>query len=584
MFLKIKSLTFSIILILFSSFFFCSSIKANELETKVYNYNNSDVVNGYYEKFKVQMEEVKTYLDNYKNDYYYIIYFQSTSANVYLYKKTDNFHFIFRLYEDSYGFSFGPTNDFKIKKLDFGFDLGNFETKFNTFKNKLENNNFDETYNGPSSNATYKDGLTRDTTARIYYTNYDNFILSEDSIYNLNINGDTLIKPGEKVPTYYDLVEKQELTLKKEGSYSYLQDGANNLKYIDLYFNSVDFNKNINYKLEYYDMNNYNTCGFNCEKAEINSFEIAYLINDNGLYKWVKNNDIGAYIDHNASDISIIYNDNGFVLDGVISLNFDNTIYSNIEQIKISIGLSSAFNYTWRYYDNSNITPFDIDEYFNSMLGKNGNRLYRNILYEKYAVFSTNQEKINVDLLNEYVSLTNDKNTNYLYVRYYDTYIKSYIEDDYIITINNFYTKNRDMEKYNFDIGTIDNRGFYIMNYLYHKLGSNGLKFYYFYIPLDLSYSKTDYLDTAIYIDSNNVISNGIVQNPKDENDNLLFSDNFRKFDILISELEETRIFCNDAFNTIYMHIPLLIRIVIEFAFNILCIKVLFEMLGYGDY
>lgn len=583
MFSKIKSLTFSIILILFSSFFFCSSIKANELETKIYYYDKSEIINDYYEQFKVQMEEVKTYLDNYKDDYYYLIYFNNSKVEVYLYEKKDNFDFNFLLSSGGTTLVHGSTGS-TINYISFSFNTSTFETNFTTFKNKLENKTYSSRTNMVSSASTFNNGLIRDTFARVYSTNYDNFRLYESSLYNISINGDILIKPGEKFPTVYELLEKQELILKKESNYSYLYDGANSLKYIDLYFNSLDFNKNINYKLEYYDMNNYNTCGFNCEKAKINSFEIAYLINDNGLYKWVKNNDIGAYIDHNASDISTIYNDNGFILDGVISLNFDNIIYSNIEQIKISIGLSSAFNYTWRYYDNSNITPFDIDEYFNSMLGKNGDRLYRNILYEKYAVFSTNQEKINVDLLNEYVSLTNDKNTNYLYVRYYDTYIKSYIEDDYIVTINNFYTKNRDMEKYNFDIGTINNRGFYIMNYLYHKLGSNGFKFYYFYIPLDLYYSKTDYLDTAIYIDSNNVISNGIVQNPKDENDNLLFSDNFRKFDILISELEETRIFCNDAFNTIYMHIPLLIRIVIEFAFNILCIKVLFEMLGYGDY
>lgn len=574
--LKTNLVIFSIVLAIFSTFF-CCKVYANELESKTYNYDNSTNVVSNYDKFSTALEETRVYLEQYKDNYYYFVRFDSMKIYVDLVEKKSSINAYIKLSSSSITYSQGSgTTKLNLLKFD-ATDLNDFQTKFSTFKTNLENNKFTYDYwSGSSSSAYTSSGVVSGSFLRMYYTNFDNFILSEDSVYNLNLNGDTIIKLGEKIPTYYNYINKKVVDFKKSGSYAYLNDNMGSLKYLDLYFNKEDFQKEIDFSLIFEDYNNYISCGFDCDLASVLGFDIAYLVKDeNNIYKWVKNNQIGVSLDIDELPQN---NGSGFILNSKILLKFDDTIYTNIEQVKVSINFNSAFNFSYEYYDNSNITAENIDEYYSVMLGQNG-RLYRTKQYDKYSILSTLNEKIKENIVIEYVNT--DK---HLYVEYFDVSNASYIDNGLLSSASNYTFNERQFEKYSFEIGTKNKRGLYLMNYLYHKDDKNENSYYYYYLPLDISLYNTDYLDEALFYDNNNSLISGIISNPDYETDNINFIDNFRPFFQLNEDLEQTRIFFNDAFNVIYSKLPLMIKVVMQLICHILCIAVLLEMLGWGDY
>jgi len=408
----------------------------------------------------------------------------------------------------------------------------------------------------------------------VYYkTTYDS-----SWIYEKIIATTVDIQPIADAVSYdsgYGLKNKV-LDLKKNGSYSYLDNNMGSLKYLDLYFDKSDFQKEIDFSLIFNDNNSYDSCGFDCDLASVTGFDIAYLIKDeNNMYKWVKNNQIGVSLDIDELPPN---NGNGFILNSKIILKFDETVYSNVEQVKVSINLNSAFNFSYEYYDNSSITENNIDDYYSNMLGTNG-RLYRNKQYEKYSVISTKESLIKDTILVEYI------NTDYhLYLEYFDTNLGSYIDSSMLVTSDYFLIKNRDFEKYQYKIGTSIEKGLYLMNYLYHNNNKNVDSYYWFYISLDVEYYNTNYLDESYYYDNTGEIDQNIIQNPNSETDNIKFSDTFRPFFSLVDDLEATRILFNDSFKIIYYSLPRMITLCLELLCHAICVVVLLQMLGWGDY
>lgn len=568
--LKIKCMIFLTIVIC-SSTFFLSDVKAVGLEVKTLDYSNFEE---YYNTYSTQLEELTNYLKNYNSSYYYFIYFTKSNFSVYLVEKS-SYVTAYLSIDADYTLFIGKSSKY-LDHYSISFTTSNFYSNFETLKTAIVNKNFTNNKYGFSTSTGYGSSYYKNYPI-VYYTNFENFILNPSNTYALEIGG-TIYQPGDVLPTYYDYNEATSLILKKESAYDLIENNCNSLKYIDIYFNKEDFQKQIKYELNYNDYNSEIESSFEYELAEISSFEIAYLVKDeNGFYKWTKNNDIGVYIDHDTS--SIPKNDGtGFDLTGIISLIYDDSVYSNIEQIKVSIGLSSAFKYSYSYYDNSSVTENDIDDYYSNMLGTNG-RLYRNKQYEKYSVISTKEDLIKDTILVEYV------NTDYhLYLEYFDTNLGSYIDSSMLVTSDYFLIKNRDFEKYQYKIGTSIEKGLYLMNYLYHNSNENLGSYYWFYVSLNVEYYNTNYLDESYYYDNTGEIDQNIIQNPNSETDNIKFSDTFRPFFSLVDDLEATRILFNDSFKIIYYSLPRMITLCLELLCHAICVVVLLQMLGWGDY
>lgn len=563
--LKIKCMIF-LTLIICSSTFFLSSVEAATYDLDVmYNKSFGNFSNE-------QVLEMIDYLKTLEDDYYVVLSYNAGYMYVYVDEKTDvNYTATFKYASSTYIYFSLNNPDGKCYSIDFN---SNFSSNLATLKNNVANKITDT--NGYTSGKEKEQVTDRYTTLVLLYSNVD-FKISKTSGYYVQSGGVDLAN-NSIIPSWYDNYLLSSLSLKKENSYNSSENNGNSLKYIDIYFNKENFQKKIKYELNFNDYNSEIESAFEFELAEISSFEIAYLIKDeNSFYKWIKNNDIGVYIDHDTS--SIPKNDGtGFELTGVISLIYDDSVYSNIEQIKVSIGFSSAFNYSYSYYDNSNVTENDIDDYYSNMLGVNG-RLYRNKQYDKYSVISTKQEMIKDTILVEYI------NTDYhLYLEYFDTNLGSYIESSMLVTSDYFLIKNRDFEKYQYKIGTSIEKGLYLMNYLYHNNNKNIDSYYWFYVSLGVEYYNTNYLDESYYYDNNGEIDQNIIQNPNSETDNIKFSDTFRPFFGLVDDLEATRILFNDSFKIIYYSLPRMITLCLELLCHAICMAVLLQMLGWGDY
>lgn len=561
--LKIKCMIF-LTLIICSSTFFLSKVDAATYVTNMSSKYNS--ISTYSEISAVY--EVIDFLKSIEDDYYVVFTLNTYNYyyNVFIAEKnvsvTNSTY-----YYDGTGSRILLNLSSSTKAMNKSIANTNLKSQYKNFQYYFENNNF----------STYSSfDINPGKLAYILYSNIDFKVSlgsSNEIIYN-----DKSLSVNSKIPSYYDWYSTPDTTLKKESFYSSEENNGNSLKYIDIYFNKEDFQKQIKYELNYNDYNSEIESAFEFELAEISSFEIAYLIKDeSGFYKWTKNNDIGVYIDHDTS--SIPKNDGtGFNLTGIISLIYDDSVYSNIEQIKVSVGLSSAFKYSYSYYDNSNITETDIDDYYSNMLGTNG-RLYRNKQYEKYSVISTKENLIKDTILVEYI------NTDYhLYLEYFDTNLGSYIDSSMLVTSDYFLIKNRDFEKYQYKIGTSIEKGLYLMNYLYHNNNENVDSYYWFYVSLDVEYYNTNYLDESYYYDNTGEIDQNIIQNPNSETDNIKFSDTFRPFFGLVDDLEATRILFNDSFKILYYSLPRMITLCLELLCHAICVVVLLQMLGWGDY
>ena len=119
------------------------------------------------------------------------------------------------------------------------------------------------------------------------------------------------------------------------------------------------------------------------------------------------------------------------------------------------------------------------------------------------------------------------------------------------------------------------------MNYLYQKDGKNLDSKYYFYIPTDISYSYTDYLEEAVYYDNNNEIDNSINSNPNYETDNLQFIDNFRGIFNFLNELQTTSDTFNYMWNSFYNTMPSIVQAFLKFVTHILCVLMFMKIVGY---
>lgn len=368
------------------------------------------------------------------------------------------------------------------------------------------------------------------------------------------------------------------LQLKKEFSHS---DKNNPIKYIDLYFDNRDFQKNINFELKIKDNNDYTNCIENCNYADITGFDISYLTKEEtGIYKWESLNSFntGVGIDYEGEQFPHNTNGTGVTLKGKINLNFDKSQY-NFEKIRISIGLTNANNIQYKYFDKSSLSSLDIDEYYHYMMSSFNIRLNR-ITNEnkKYLILTSDKDSTTSNLVVEYINT--DK---YLYVEYFDTQFFSYLEKGMILTTDNFIIQNRDFEKFKYTIGKKEKRGVYLMNYLYQKDGKNKNSKYNFYIPNDTYFSYTDYLENADFIDNQGNFANGITPNPNYENDNTSFSDYLNTLNNHLEELKDTSNFVNHSWDKIYFSLPKIMKGTLVFGTHIICILLVLKLVGWGS-
>lgn len=420
------------------------------------------------------------------------------------------------------------------------------------------------------------------STENIYYrTDAAKSTYLETSYFIPGEHGGNWTKTGLE-RAYEDLTYMSDvsaLNLEEKKNFSYNNDEMTNpMRYIDLYFNKEDLGKKINFSIKFEDFFDYSSCSY-CEYLNIEKFEFSYLIQDeNGLYKWVdiSNTSAGVGFDYDGETLPKNEDGSGFEITGRIDLDYNTTTY-DFKKIRASIKLSNGYNFKYTYSDDSNISLGNIDEYYHYMTYDSGKRLNRiDSGITKYTILSTTQNEINASLLVEYINTS-----KYLYVEYFDTLVNSYISNGMIYSYDYFLIDNRDIEKFDFKIGKNNNRGIYLMNYLYQKNNENLDSKYYFYIPTEVSYSYTDFLNESIYYNSTGSITDGIISNPNYETDNTKFIDNFRIIYNFLEDLQQTSDTFNYMWNNFYAVMPNILKTFLQVITHLLCIWVFMKIVGY---
>lgn len=368
------------------------------------------------------------------------------------------------------------------------------------------------------------------------------------------------------------------VVLEEKKKFSYNNDEMNNpMRYIDLYFDKEDFGKEINFELKLEDFFNYSSCEY-CKYLDIDKFEFSYLIkDDNGLYKWVdySNLDTGLYFDYTGETFPRNEDGTGLILNGKINFNFDTSVY-NFERIRASIKLNNGYNFSYTYSDDSSITSDNIDEYYHYMTYNYGERLNRiEGGSTKYTILSTIKDNLNGALVVQYINT--DK---WLYAEYFDTFNHTYLENSNLFQ-EHYLFGGKDLSISKFTIGKNSNRGIYLMNYLYQKDDKNLNSKYYFYIPTEVSYSTTDFLDESVYYDNDGNFNSSITPNPNYETDNLRFIDNFRGIFNFLNDLQTTSDTFNYMWNSFYNTMPIIFQSFLKFATHILCLLIFMKIVGY---
>ena len=373
----------------------------------------------------------------------------------------------------------------------------------------------------------------------------------------------------------YDSKEEEIIPISEKKSFSYNNSEMSNpIRYIDLYFDQEDLQKEINFELKLEDYFNYSSCSY-CEYLNIDKFEFSYLTKDeNGLYKWNNLSNVGNYVDYDGEKFPRNEDGTGFVLTGRINLAYDTSLY-DFEKIRVSIKLSNAYNFKYTYSDNSNITTENIDEYYHYMMynTEHLNRIEGGST--KYTVLTTTKEEIKSALVVQYVNT--DK---WLYAEYFDTLNHTYLENSALYQ-DHYIFSDKEIGKATFTIGKNNSRGLYLMNYLYQRDNKNLNSKYYFYIFDDISYSNTDYLDEAPFYDNEGNFNTGVTSNPNYESDNLHFIDNFRSIFKFLEELKVTSNTFNYMWNSFYNVMPQIVQAFLIFATHILCILIFMKIVGY---
>lgn len=439
-------------------------------------------------------------------------------------------------------------------------------------------------YKEPSSIPFYVSSVNKIlySTENIYYrTDNAKSTYPEESYFIPGEHGGNWTKTGLE-HAYEDLTYMSDvsaLNLEEKKNFSYNNDEMTNpMRYIDLYFDKEDLGKKINFSIKFEDFFDYSSCSY-CEYLNIEKFEFSYLIQDeNGLYKWVdiSNTSAGVGFDYDGETLPKNEDGFGFEITGRIDLDYNTTTY-DFEKIRASIKLSNGYNFKYTYSDDSNISLGNIDEYYHYMTYDSGKRLNRiDSGITKYTILSTTQNEINASLLVEYINTS-----KYLYVEYFDTLVNSYISNGMIYSYDYFLIDNRDIEKFDFKIGKDNNRGIYLMNYLYQKNNENLDSKYYFYIPSELSYSYTDFLDESIYYNSTGTITDGITSNPNYETDNTKFTDNFRIIYNFLEDLQQTSDTFNYMWNNFYAVMPNILKTFLQVITHLLCILIFMKIVGY---
>ena len=457
---------------------------------------------------------------------------------------------------------------------------------------KLENNIWNLTYDRTNTSVSANKQIGG--FKKIYYSSQPIYIRKDSAtirtIYNESGSACFGWNRGSTCPSFVEeksysssgktdviLYEAKEeiISISEKKSFSYNNNEMSNpIRYIDLYFDQEDLQKEINFELKLEDYFNYSSCSY-CEYLNIDKFEFSYLTKDeNGLYKWNNLSSVGNYVDYDGEKFPRNEDGTGFVLTGRINLTYDTSLY-NFEKIRVSIKLSNAYNFKYTYSDNSNITIENIDEYYHYMMynTEHLNRIEGGST--KYTVLTTTKEEIKSALIIQYVNT--DK---WLYAEYFDTLNHTYLENSALYQ-DHYIFSDKEIGKATFTIGKNNSRGLYLMNYLYQRDNKNLNSKYYFYIFDDISYSDTDYLDEAPFYDNEGNFNTGVTSNPNYESDNLHFIDNFRSIFKFLEELKVTSNTFNYMWNSFYNVMPQIVQAFLIFATHILCILIFMKIVGY---
>lgn len=566
------------------------SVKAEEIIDLNYDSETvTNLLNG--KNFNYYLEEVMEIVNQYENDgFVFYVSVESWDRGV----KIINIEVLkFNSYDD---FSFYYNNTGMAYSIS-NFNLYEFKTSFWTDEsdswNESHLNNLKTAMTDYTNKFTLKTGTARSSPlisfnvkdSKADYSAFGkDFLYYATSVVTPSYSftgkysiGDQVIEVTDMIPSYYNYRVRENKELKKE--FSYNNDFTNPVKSIDFYFNNDYLTKNINFEFNFFDNIDYNSCSWCSTYSEIDSFDSAILLkNENGTYKWVKSNSYnGGFVDYDGETIPKNVDGTGYSLTGRFIFNFQDYSIDDIVMVRISINLTMAYDFSYQYKDDSSLTSIDIDEYYHYMLSSTGERLNRIDSHKtKYTILTTTENNLKNDLIVEYI------NTNkYLYVEYFDTSTHSYIEKGSILAYDYSIMNGRDIEKFTYSIGKSNARGLYLMNYLYNRENKNLDSKYYFYIPTDVYYSYTDFLDESIFYDHTGNINEGISSNPTYETDNKFFSDNFRPIYNFLDDMQETSLFFNNGFEKIYNSIPTIIRAFFEVVTHLLCIFIFMKIVGY---
>ena len=358
--------------------------------------------------------------------------------------------------------------------------------------------------------------------------------------------------------------------------YKSSQFGINPMEFFDLYFGQNEFQKQIHYKIQVTDLNSFENCGYNCGGIEILGFDYAYMVQDNNdFFQWQVGNIPGFYIDHYSSSMPTF--ENGiWTLDGIINLQFDNSIYDNIKSIRISVKFSNALNYKVDLYfdENDDVHDYTTDIYTYNQYGKDKKHLNRTKFSHDSQYFSL---FTNLSSLSDFLLVQPIETLKAEEAYYFNTSSRSYVESMYRHN-DSFYIKDAFFDKFDYTIGTDNMLGVYLRSYL-----DTPNTYYWLYIADDTYFSYSNTSLNLSYIDYENNVSSGVSNPPNSQADDLSFKGSLQPFFHFVDELTATRIFMNNSFETIYFSLPYMVRMCLELACHCGCIYILLRMLGWGD-
>lgn len=537
------------------------------------NYENFDSA---YINIKDNLEEARIFLEQYSEDYYYIINFDEQSRiDLHILKKFDTKLIMYMSGVGgslaSYGFQNVSDNNkrnyYQIKDI----TIDNFDLNFSEFKTKVENGSFN--YSNGAYIESYIINWDSDPKGVIYATNM-NFVVNDTSLYNLysfNING-TSYQPGETINTYYNYINSNKII-------NISSNFACDLEGKDSEYVTIDFSdyQNENYVYQY---------GI---KRQINSDIVWYDIElSNGIYNFNEyyNNTIiyARVLDNLGNEVSIneyrINNDElpkfGLIISSSLGCPIPN--YDGDPQAEIiNVDFINAYNENYKYY-----------YYYDSKSKYEINLTSDNLVYQ---IFEYLYQFIYFEIL--------DENDNLIYFYYNDVSSSDrlgFIPYDYENRHNIIYSVNPSCDLQNNNILVVNFNFSDITKYVNHynfDVVINGNHFgsiqhYEFFLNEEnyidnLNYEVKIYIDDYLYLSRNysvgdvsssfddmyDDILNDFTSSDIDDNESLfnLFINSLNHFkDVIIDIFDSCTYFFNNLDSTLkYFYVSIFILILFEF-------------------